>query len=153
MFEIYPILKFVHIAAVICWIGGGLLLSILAEQVRRSGTAEELAALIGRMLWFGPRYFAPLSVVTLIAGIGLTQIGWAFSAPWVGLGILGLLISGAIGGAYLSRKGREILALIASDGANSASAQAAIGQLLVASRIDLVVLTLVVADMVLKPGA
>ena len=153
MFELYPVLKFIHIAAVVCWIGGGVLLSLLVEQVRRGGNAAELTSMIDRMEWFGPRYFMPLSFVTLIAGIGLTQIGWSFSQAWVSIGFTGLIVSGAIGGGYLSRKGRTLKALIASKGANSAEAQAAIGQLLMVARIDLLVLTLVVADMVLKPGA
>lgn len=153
MFEVYPILKFVHVAAVICWLGGGVLLSILAAQVRRDGSAEELAATLNRIEWFGKRYFSLLMIVTLIAGIGLVQIGWSFSAPWVGIGFLGLFISGAIGGGYLGRKAREIKALVAEGGAHSAPAQAAIGQFLVAARVDIVVLTLVVVDMVLKPGS
>ena len=152
MFEIYPILKFVHIAAVVCWVGGGVMLSILVEQVRRGGNADELASIISRMEWFGPRYFSPLAVVTLLAGIGLTQIGWSFSQPWVSIGFLGLIISGAIGGGYLTRKGRALKELVAARGANSAEAQAAIGQLLLAARIDLVILAIVVADMVIKPG-
>lgn len=79
MFELYPVLKFIHIAAVVCWIGGGVLLSLLVEQVRRGGNAAEVTSIIDRIKWFGPRYFMPLSFVTLIAGIGLTQIGWSFS--------------------------------------------------------------------------
>ena len=152
MFEIYPILKFVHIAAVVCWVGGGVMLSILVEQVRRGGNADELASIIKRMEWFGPRFFSPLMVVTLIAGIGLTQIGWNFSQAWVSIGFLGLIISGAIGGGYMSRKGRALTELIASKGANSAEAQTALRQLLMAARIDLLVLAIVVADMVIKPG-
>ncbi len=153
MYDAYHILLLIHIAAVILWVGGGLMMSMLAEQVRRAGNPQEIAATVDRMDWFGPRFYSPLAVVTLLAGIGLAQMGPGFAAPWVGIGFLALIISGAISGAVLARNGKKLKALIASTGANTAEVQAGLAGLVTWSRINAIVLFIAVVDMVLKPGA
>jgi hypothetical protein len=120
VFDVYHVLKFVHVYSVIIWLGSGIAFTIIAGRVRASGSPEDMASLVDRLEWFGKVIYPPLSIVVLLTGIvRLTTIK----------------------------------TLIAQQGAGSAEVQRNVDQLLVLARIDLVILTLIVADMVLKPGS
>ncbi|MFA7248464.1 MAG: DUF2269 family protein [Dehalococcoidia bacterium] len=149
----YTVLKFLHVLAAVAWVGGGLTLTILAEQVRAHGTPEEMTALLGRFEWFGKRFFSPLAVVVLLMGLGMAGIGGLMAAPWVSLGFLGIFASAGIGMGYLTPKGRQISALLEQHGPAHPEVVALTSRMLTASRIDLVILVAVVAVMVFKPGA
>ena len=65
----YEFLLFVHVAAVIVWLGTGTALAfiaIYAERSRDRALGERLGTLAA---WLGPRVFAPASLGTLVAGI------------------------------------------------------------------------------------
>lgn len=153
LFDLYTIMKFVHVAAAVAWVGGGIALTLLAGQVRRDGSADELAALMGRIERFGKTFFAPLSVTVLIAGIVMAMIGGIMSAPWVSIGFLGIFVSAGIGMGYLTPRGGQLKALIERHGVQHPEVQRLGDQMLLVSRVDLVILLLIVAVMVFKPGA
>ena len=76
----YEFLLFVHVAAVIVWLGTGTALAfiaIYAERSRDRALGEQLGTLAA---WLGPRVFAPASLGTLVAGILLVLDG-----SWQGL--------------------------------------------------------------------
>jgi hypothetical protein len=104
--------------------------------VRNGGNAQELAALMGRIEGFGKAFFAPLSVVVLVMGVGMAMIGGIMSAPWVSMGFVGIFVSAGIGMGYLTPKSRQLKTLIERQGAAHPD-----------------VLLLIVAVMVFKPGA
>lgn len=153
LFDLYHVLNFLHVAAAVSWVGGGLALTLLAQQVRSNGTAEEMAALMGRIERFGKTFFAPLSVVVLVMGIGMAMIGDIMSAPWVSIGFLGIFASAGIGMGYLTPRGGQLKALIERHGVNHPEVVRLGDRMLLVSRIDLAILMLVIAVMVFKPGA
>ncbi len=152
MLSAYTILKFIHIAAAIGWIGGGIMLLMLIQQARNSGNATEMANLLGRSEALGKKFFAPMSVVVLLAGIGMAIIGGLFAAPWVSFGFLGIFVSAGLGMGYLTPKGGQLKALVEQHGLNHPEVKRLGDQMMLVSRIDTVILMLVVAAMVLKPG-
>ena len=153
VFDLYHVLLFVHIVAVIAWVGGDIMLLLLAQQVRANGSQEEMTALLGRIERFSKTFFAPLSVVVLAMGMWMAIIGGIMAAPWVSTGFLGIFISAGIGMGYLAPKSRELRALIEARGKDAPEAVLLGNRLLLWSRLDIAVLFVIVVVMVFKPGA
>lgn len=154
MFDLYHVLVFVHVAAAVAWVGGGLILALLAQQVRADGAWEEMAALVVRTERFRRTFFMPASILTIMAGIGMGIIGGILSAPWISAGFLGVFASLGIEMGYLAPKGRQLQALLRRHPGVGHPEVVGLGdRMLLASRIDLAILLLILAVMVFKPGA
>ncbi len=69
MFSIYTLFKFIHVAAVIIWIGGVLALTVI--NARLAGEKEQVALLsLSRLSnFYGKVVIGPAAIITLIAGI------------------------------------------------------------------------------------
>jgi len=152
MFTPYGIFKLFHVIAAIAWVGGDIMLLLLAQQVRANGTSAEMSALLARMEHFSKTFFAPLSVVTLLMGIGMAVIGDLFAASWVSLGFLGIFASAGIGMGLLTPQARRLRAIIDTRGKDDPEAVSLGSKMLLWARLDVLVLVIVVAAMVLKPG-
>ncbi|HMN87014.1 MAG TPA: hypothetical protein PKA74_13625, partial [Bauldia sp.] len=93
------------------------------------------------------------SFATFLIGLGLVfTAGFAFTDLWIILGLCGFASTFLTGVLVLEPTGKRIGAMVARDGVTEA-AIAEGRRLLAISRIDYVVLFLVVAVMVLKPTA
>lgn len=149
----YDVIKFLHLIAVIIWLGGGVMLQILLARSRRAGP-EAVATFNQSAEWTSQRVFMPASFVVLGSGIWLViDSPWAFSDPWIGIGILGYAISAVNGMVNLGPTARKMKELIAERGPQDAGVARLGRRMDRAGRFDLVVLTAVVLDMVVKPGA
>ncbi len=141
----YECLLFVHVAAVIVWLGTGTALAfiaIYAERSRERALGERLGT---PAAWLGPRVFAPASLGTLVAGILLVLDGsWTFHRLWIEFGLAAFAVSFILnvgvrfpllrrleGGTLDPMRGVRLLGLLA--------------------RAELAVLYLAVADMLAKP--
>ncbi len=153
MIDLDEVMKLVHVIAAIAWIGGGITLTILVQQTRSTGTADEAAALMGRVEWFGKAFFSPLSVLVLLSGLVMAITDNMMAAPWVSIGFLGIFVSAGIGMGYLTPKGRQMKTLIKEHGMDHPDVVAIGNRMMMASRIDIAILLLIVAVMVIKPGA
>ncbi len=69
MFSIYTLFKFIHVAAVIIWIGGVFALTVI--NARLAGEKEQVALLsLSRLSnFYGKVVIGPAAIITLIAGI------------------------------------------------------------------------------------
>ena len=153
MFDLYTTMKFIHVLSAIAWVGGGIMLDMMISQARRAGSEAEMVALLTKTERYGKTFFSPAAVIVLIAGIVMASIGGIMAAPWVSVGFLGVFISAGLGIGYLGPKSGEVRRMIEARGLNDAGVQALGNRLTMVSRIDLLVLTIVVAAMVFKPGA
>ncbi len=147
-------LKFIHVAAAIAWVGSGLFVQYRGTRLRRTGTPEQTAGLARDVADSTP-WFIGTSLTVLIAGIALVLYhpGFDFGDTWILLGLIGY---GAtfLTGMFLIRPTAEKLAEVAvSEGPSSPTTQALIARIFAISRVDQLVLLLVVLDMVFKPGA
>jgi hypothetical protein len=103
--------------------------------------------------WFGMRIFLPSSLTVLVLGIILTVDGpWDFGQTWIILALIGWGLSFVTGAAFLGPESGRIGKLLAAEGPESPAVRARIQRIFLVSRIELVLLYLIVLDMVVKPG-
>jgi uncharacterized membrane protein len=152
--SLYPWLLFLHILAAIVWIGGGLMLVLIAFRVR-SSASPTMAAEFGRTLpYVALRGLTPAIAVLLLTGVSLvlTSRTWAFSQPWVLLALGLLVLAFLIGAIYLSRTGAALLRLAGEEGADVADGRVILNRWLLGYGVVLLILIVVVWDMIFKPG-
>ena len=151
---VYEIFKIIHILAASAWVGGALLTQVQASRALTAGGAQ-----LDHFMWeqskVGPKFFAPMSLTVVIAGVVMVvDSGINFQDLWIAIGIAGFLFTFVTGMFVLRPRVDKIVELLQAGRAPSdPEVQPKIANLIKASRMDLVVLFVVVIDMVVKPGA
>lgn len=108
MFEVYPLVLFVHIAAAVALVGHSLGSPITRAALREAATHGDLARIAA--LERGLSRFIPLSALILLAsGLYLGSVGW-WSYGWFYLSIGGWLVNSLLGGLVI----KPVLARLAS---------------------------------------
>ena len=148
---LYDWLKFGHILMAIVWVGGAVTMQLLASRIQRVGTRAQLVEMTEHIEFVATRLFIPASLILFLLGIWMVSLRWSFGQTWVILGILMFLYSFLTGSLYLSPQMRKVKAVVARDGADSDQVAVLANRIFLASRVELVFLVLIVADMVLKP--
>lgn len=149
----YNVLKTLHVLAAVTWVGGALAFNILATRLRRANDPRALAGVAREMAVVGNAVFLPASLVVLALGIWMVVIsGWDFEDLWIAIGIAGVVATAITGSAVIGPRLKKIGEAIAQRGPEDEGVQNDIARLFVIARIDLVVLAVVIADMVIKPG-
>lgn len=147
----YEWLKAIHVLMAIIWVGGGFTTQILVSRLRKDPvrmvkTAQDVE-------WMGNRVFLPASLLLLALGLWMV-LGfeiWEITDTWILIGLGGIVATIITGAGYLGPQIKKINAEVEQKGVEDPGVAAKIERLFVVSRIDLVVLTLVVIDMVVKP--
>ena len=148
----YELFLFLHIASAIVWVGGGFFLQMLALRVLGAKDDVRIAAFAGDVEVLGMRVFTPSSLLLIATGVGLVLNGnWDWSEPFISVGLLVWVVSFIAGVAYLGPTSGKIKKEMQSGGATP-RAQELIGNVLRYSRIELVLLWIVVFMMVVKLG-
>jgi len=149
----FAVFKWIHVSVAVFWVGGGLLLTVLAMRAERAGSPEELLSIARQAAFAGEKLFAPAGLVVLAMGITMVinspEIG--FGTTWVDIGLVGYALTFTVGIAVLAPLAKKIVTLSESLGAEAPETQAAIKRILLIARFDIAVLLLVVADMLMKP--
>jgi uncharacterized membrane protein len=151
--DVYEWLKAFHILMAIVWVGGALMLQVLAVRTMRANDPQRLRMFAGELEFVGTRIFVPASLILLILGIVLVIDRWAFEQFWIIAAIVMFAFSFISGAFYLGPQSGKLKKLYETEGTESAEAPALIRKLFVVSRIELVLMVLIVFDMVLKPGS
>ena len=148
----YELWLFLHIVAAIIWIGAGFLLQVLGLRADRARDDASLRKVLDDVHGLANVLFIPASLSVLIFGLLLVFDGpWSFEELWITLGLVGYAATFVTGLAVISPRAKRIGQIMERERGFGPTAAAETKKLLVISRIDLVVLFLVVADMVLKP--
>jgi uncharacterized membrane protein len=149
---VYEWLLAIHILTAVIWVGGGVLGQVLVSRLRKDDPVMMVNTAL-QLEWVGTRVFLPASLVLLLAGIGMVLEGnWGFTTTWVLIGLIGFGVTVVTGAAFLGPQTKKVHALLESKGTDDPEVQSQMARLFVISRIDLVVLLLVVIDMAVKPG-
>ena len=154
MFTTYTVLLTLHIVAAVLWVGGGVTLHLMGRLAARSGDRDRMLAFSRDGDIVGPRFYAPLSLVLIVAGFLLVdEVNGDLSDTWIALGLAGWFASFLIGVLYYPRAGKRREAIVAAEGAGSDAFLAVYRQIMSVNLIEIAILVLVVADMTLKPGS
>lgn len=149
----YELFLWLHVLAVIVWLGGGIAVQILAIRITRAGDGPRLAAFARDAEFVGKFVFSPASLVVLAFGFALVSKGdWGYPF-WVIFGLAGYGVSGLIGGAFLGPEAKRIATTVEAHGPDHPEVTRRIKRIFVISRIELVMLFLIVFDMAVKPFA
>lgn len=149
----YELFKTIHIIAAVLWVGAVILSQVNGALAARSGEQARMLGFVRDQAWLGKHYFAPTAVILLIAGmVMVVDSGWAFSDLWIVIGIALFAASVIIGMFFLGPKSERLIVDIEQKGMGDAGVQQLGKQLALLSQVDLVILVLVVANMVIKPG-
>lgn len=151
---LYEWLKTGHILMAIVWVGGAVALQVLATRTMRADDPERLRIFAGEVEFVGTRIFTPASLLLLLFGIWMVidSPAWEFTQFWVIAALAMFAFSFVSGAFYLGPQSGKLKKLYEAEGPNAAGARELIGKLFLVSRIELVLMMLIVLDMVIKPG-
>jgi uncharacterized membrane protein len=148
--DTYTVLKFLHILCAIIWVGGGFSLVVLGVVANGRNDAEAILRIVKDVAFLSTRLFIPSSLATFVFGAATAYFGGYYGTLWVWIGLAGFVATFLTGALILGPTAEKIGRLEAAGQLAEASA---IGKgLLKTAKFDYVVLVVVVADMVLKPG-
>ena len=152
MFTVYNLFKFLHIVAVIVWIGGVVMIGILNARVGRTGDRSAMAALGQQSAVLGRTLLGPAAAIAFIAGFVMIVDGdIGFTKLWVAWGMIAIFLSMFLGAVPIRRTGEE-LAIGASNPKPEQARVAALGnRLRTLNAVNLIILFSAVWAMVFKP--
>jgi uncharacterized membrane protein len=151
----YNALKFVHVLSAVVWVGGACTVQVYAFLATRTNDPLKIASFAGDTEFVGMRIFQPSSLNLLVSGIFTIHdsvAAWSYSQGWVQFGLVVIALSILVGAGFLGPEAGRIGKATERDGVESPEVQARIRRIFLVSRIELVLLLVVVFDMVVKPG-
>jgi uncharacterized membrane protein len=143
----------IHILAAVLWVGGAFMIQVFATRASRARDAQRLATFASEAEWVGTRVFVPASLTLVVFGFLMIQEGDLDYQFWLVFPIVVWIASFVSGAAFLGPQSGRLSKAIAQHGMDSPEAMSRLQRIFVVSRIELVLLVLVVLDMALKPGA
>ena len=151
---LYELLLTLHVLAIATWFGSGLAITVMSLLALKSGTGPFSSIAVNATAWAG-RAHPAAGVLLLLTGSGMVaDAGISFGEPWILIALAGLVAAMGVGGALIGRTSVGIVDSIATNGGTLPEAQRpAADRLLLYTRIELVILAIVIVDMVAKPGA
>jgi uncharacterized membrane protein len=152
MLTLYTALKSIHVLAAVIWIGGAFTIQILTIRANRAHEPGAFAKLLSDIEVIGQRVFLPASLILVAVGFGMVADGDLQFELWLILGTIVWALSAITGSAFLGPESGRISAIFEREGMDSPAAIARTKRIFLVSRIELVLLILIVFDMVIKPG-
>jgi uncharacterized membrane protein len=146
----YELLLFLHVAMAIVWAGGGLTLQLFGFRAAASGDPGRLAALGRDIEWIGTRVFVPASLLAFVTGVLLVIESdfWGLGDDWIVMGLLLYAVTFFAGLLFFGPESGRVGTLV-EEGSPEAGPRMA--RLIFLTRLDLVLLFLVVFVMTVKP--
>lgn len=143
----------IHILAAVLWVGGACTIQLFAVRAVRADDGPRLATLTSEIEWVGTRLFIPSSLVLVVMGFLLIDEGNHDYELWLVFPIVVWIASFVAGAGFLGPQSGKLSKDIDEHGMDSPQARGRLARILAISRIELVLLLLVVLDMALKPGS
>jgi uncharacterized membrane protein len=148
---LYELLLFVHIVAVAVWVGGSVMLGFVSARIEGTGDAAFRARFARAAGIVGP--LIGVSAVLVVAS-GLWMVVESdpieLSQLWVWLSLALFVLSAIVGAAYFAPASNRIIAALEGGQVEEADRRAGVFNLV--SRLDTLLLLVIVGLMVFKPG-
>ena len=150
----YDFLKFMHISSAVIWVGGAAMFQFFALRAMATGTGERLVAVVKDIEWISVRVLIPSSAAAFLFGLGLVWNAsfWGFGDDWIVIGLVLFALTFLAGVLFFGPESARVSKLIDAEGPASAAVAARTKRLIVLTRIDLVILFLLIFDMSVKPS-
>src|SRR5579883_3242976 len=111
--------KFLHVTAVIIWLGAGFATVVLGIKAERAHDNNEYGQIIGYVNFLTPRLFIPAALCALLFGALTVYFeGWEMlsgSNLWVWLGLLGFAATFSTGIFVLKPRTEALAKLVAGE--------------------------------------
>jgi uncharacterized membrane protein len=148
----YELWLFLHIAAAAIWVGGGTMIQLFALPVLASRDPGRLAEFAQNVERVANRALVPASLAALLTGFALVWEGEfvEIGDDWIVIGLILFGITFLSGAGFFGPESGRIGKQIQAEGPEAA--QGRIQRLLVLTRIDLMILFLIIFDMSVKPS-
>jgi len=148
---LFEVLLFVHIVAVSVWLGGSIMLAFVSGRVQGTGDAAFRARFAKAAGVVGP-VIGVSAILVLASGVWmvLDSDTIEISQLWVWLGLALFLLSAIVGAAYLGPASNRIVGALEGGQIEEADRRAGVFNLV--SRLDTLLLLVIVGLMVFKPG-
>jgi len=151
---VYETLLWLHVTFAVLWVGGVVLLNVLALMAQRANSDEQLAYLGRKAEVLNLRYFTPIALFVVLLGVGLTIEGeWKFGDAWISAALGMYLVSFLLGAVYLGPRAGTIGKTIEAAGGVTADVRPGLDRLLLIARLDAVILLGIIFLMTTKPSA
>jgi uncharacterized membrane protein len=150
----YDWFKAGHVLVAVLWVGGGATLTLIALMTLRLKDPLRLAQFAHQAGMLGERLYTPMSLLTLAFGIGLMTNGqspWQWDYTWVRIALAGWTLTFLVGFFWIRPTATKLAKVIVEKGPEDAETQAIIQRILLVTRLDVVLLLLIVFDMTAKP--
>jgi uncharacterized membrane protein len=143
-------LLFVHISGVVLYVGGDVVLNMLALQAYRSRDPAgflQVAKTASPVIGSG-------AVLTLLSGLGLVlqSDAWRFSMAWIIAGIAMIVMAGAAESIYFGKQLQAIRSTLDEKGADAPEIAGFLRKVVTAATVINALFFVVVWLMVFKPG-
>lgn len=151
---LYQWLVLAHILAATMWVGGGIMALATSRQMEKAGDAAG-RAYASFEVWAGQRIFGPASVSVILFGILMVwqSDAWSLGQTWVWLSLVLAVLSLLIGGLYFGPESGRLAKMMAERGPGDAEVVRRRSRLATMQNLDVVLILVIVALMVFKPGA
>jgi uncharacterized membrane protein len=150
----YELLLTLHVLAMGTWFGSSLAILVMGIRAQRTDVGVFSTFAVNATSW-ASRAHPAAGVVLLLTGFGMVaDADYSMGDLWLILALVGLVVAFGIGGALIGKTSDAIVKQIEANGGTLATDQGPlVDRLFLYTRIELVILLLVVTDMVVKPGA
>jgi uncharacterized membrane protein len=150
---VYELLLFGHIICAVAWVGSSIGMQLQSTRALRRGQ-DRVAEFMDDVEWLGNRLQGPSAMLVILFGILLVLKGqWGFGRLWIILAIIAVAVSFVIAAFYLMPETKRVAQLVRSQGATDATTQARLRRVMLVSRVELLILVVVIFLMAVKPGS
>ena len=148
----YEVLLFFHILFVTIWVGGDTMLQVFWLRAVKAGPTRRVE-FMKDVEWIGGRVLTTSALFVVAFGVWLVldSPAWEFSQFFVSFGLAIFLASFALGAGFLGPESGRIGRLADERPVDDPELQSRIKRVLLLSRIELVLLILVIFAMTAKP--